>query len=112
MARFLSREEFKAFKAQRRAAKEAAIDASDREEAERLAKVSLESKEYPRFTDTGIDGKCAQCHGVQFRPSTRGADPSAAAVFGLRAAAMTALDAMYSSELVTCITCGATYEVG
>jgi len=33
-------------------------------------------------------------------------------VFGLKAAAITALDAMYNGELVKCITCGAICEVG
>lgn len=49
---------------------------------------------------------------VPVRSTSSGPDPSAAAVFGLKAAAMTALDAMYHGDLVTCITCGAIYEVG
>lgn len=118
MARFLTREERREYKAKLKAAKEAkeaAIDAADRAAAERLAHVSLESgpKEYPRFTAVCVDGKCATCHGAQFRPTRRGADPSLAAAYGgIAAAATTALDAMYNGDLVTCITCGAIYEVG
>lgn len=116
MAKFLSREEYKAFKAKQKAAKlaeEAAVDAADRAAAERLARVTLAGRvEYPRFTAACTDGKCAKCHGAQFRPSSRGPGPSAAGAFGVGAAVMSALDTMHNGDLVTCITCGAIYEVG
>jgi hypothetical protein len=112
VAKFLSRHEYKALKAGQKAAKEAAIDASDRAATERLAALNRGPVEHARFTVACPDGKCAVCHGTQFQPASRGPDPSAAAVFGIKAAALTAIDTMFNGELAKCVTCGAIYEVG